>query len=469
MNLKGSISRKLIWFIVFLAIGILCLLAFNVIQIPFFLFQRASDETRELALEVEPANPHGEQQLLILLVDFPDRPGTVTGEAWQFFFFGSGGFSHYFIENSYGQLRYRGDVVGMLDGRPEINHPEANYIRLDHPVSFYADNYYGFGSQFPRNTSGVTFHALQKLDEAGFDFAPYADEEGKIANVIVIFAGQPYDDSKDSNQHLQQSSYALIFSENGPFVSSGGQEINSFASCSELQYYQELIATIGICVHEFGHLLGMFDLYDLTYTTSGIGPFGLMGHGVWGSGNEGRRPFHFSAYSKIKFGWVEPTVMTQSTATVELRPVENYPDIIKLYPYGDTDSQEYFLLENRQPIGFDRDWLNVGLCSGLLIWRIDENIIDDPEVYGINNWSEAEWAPPHPGVMLVEADGEFELINPPYTQSGECEDSWQVGQTWGVDTNPSSQLWNGAESGLSVSVLGEENGVLSLEISIAEK
>ncbi|MEM8857023.1 MAG: immune inhibitor A domain-containing protein, partial [Chloroflexota bacterium] len=325
-----------------------------------------------------------------------------------------------------------------------------------------------FGPNLPQNTSGVTLHALQKLDAAGFDFSPYADENMNIRNLIVIFAGSLYDESKDPNQHLQPSSFALALTENGPFISSDGHRANIFASCSELKYYDDSMANIGPCVHEVGHMLGMFDLYDLTFTTSGVGPFGVMGYGLWGSG-DGSRPFQFSAYSKLKFGWVEPTIITQSKSTIDLRPIELHPNIIKLYPFGDQTSREYFLLENRQPFGFDQDWAEAGLCSGLLIWHIDETIIDNPEIYGVNNWSEAEWAPPHPGVTLVEADGEFELRQPPYTQLGECEDSWQIGRIWGNSSSPKSQLWSGEDSGLSVSILGDENGVLSLEIEVEEK
>ena len=120
----------------------------------------------------------GDQKLLILLVDFSDQPGLFIGQQWQQSFFGAGGFTDYFAETSYNQLRYTGDIVGMNGDAPVVNSPAVHYIRLPNPISYYADGRYGFktgAAQFPRNNVGVVSHALQALDDAGFDFTPYAD------------------------------------------------------------------------------------------------------------------------------------------------------------------------------------------------------------------------------------------------------------------------------------------------------
>lgn len=99
----------------------------------------------------------GDQKLLILLVDFPDRAGIFTGTSWQQKFFGPGGFADYFKEVSYQQLRYTGDVVGIANGSIQVNPPSLAYIRLPNPLTYYADGQYGFNvspGQFPQNNGG---------------------------------------------------------------------------------------------------------------------------------------------------------------------------------------------------------------------------------------------------------------------------------------------------------------------------
>jgi len=105
----------------------------------------------------------GDQWLLIVLVDFPDRPGLFTGQDWQQFFFGPGGFADFYKEVSYNQLRYAGTVVGISAGVPVTNSNSVAYVRLPHPITYYAAGMEGFNNtpgQFPQNSSGMVDQAL---------------------------------------------------------------------------------------------------------------------------------------------------------------------------------------------------------------------------------------------------------------------------------------------------------------------
>ena len=206
----------------------------------------------------------------------------------------------------------------------------------------------------------------------------------------------------------------------------------------------------------------MPDLYDFSYTTSGDGYFDIMAYGTFGS-TGGQRPFHFGAFSKEFFSWITPTVASLGTMTVTLAASESGPNLIKLYPNGNTSSQEYFLLENRRPIGFDQDWLSAGLCAGLVIWHVDQNIVQNYP-YAVNTLASAG-GPPHQGVVVVEADGGFNMINPPINY-GQCGDTWAVGRTWNANSTPNSNLWDGSSSNLSVTVVSESSGSLTLSITI---
>ena len=59
--------------------------------------------------------------------------------------------------------------------------------------------------------------------------------------------------------------------------------------------------TIGVFCHEYGHALGLPDLYDTTIASQGVGKWSLMGAGTWnGVKRAGDCPAHLDAWSKIK-------------------------------------------------------------------------------------------------------------------------------------------------------------------------
>jgi M6 family metalloprotease-like protein len=122
--------------------------------------------------------------------------------------------------------------------------------------------------------------------------------------------------------------------------------------------------TISVTTHEFGHMLGLPDLYARPESP------GSEGLGIWctmavGHGQIGR-PLHFSAWCKEQLGWLKPTVIDPTVKQkLVLAPVENSPREcfkVLLRP----DGTEYLLLENRAARSFDRDLP----ASGLLIWRV---------------------------------------------------------------------------------------------------
>ena len=409
----------------------------------------------------------GDQPLLVVLVDFSDQLGLFGGEDWRQFFFGSGGFTDYFTENSYNQLRYSGDVVGIEAGTAVVNSSSVAYIRLANPISFYADDLYGFKvgpGQFPRNHGGVVYHALEALDSAGFDFSPYSNPTtNQVENLVVVFAGSNYGYTRDASGSLEATAYRLIWSAEKTFVSSGGEEFDNYTFCpDQLGSPTGTIARIGICAHEHGHALGLPDLYDFSYTTTGAGYFDLMAYGTFGASG-GDRPFHLGAFSKEFLGWVNPEIPPRGTTTQSLAPLETDGAVIKLYPNGDNQSSEYFLLENRQPLGFDADWSGVGLCPGLVIWHVDQTIVSG-YIYSVNTLPSAG-GPPHQGAIVVEADGGFDMISPPLNH-GECSDTWSLGQEWKAGTPPGTSLWDGSLSNLQVEVLNEVGGELELAITV---
>ncbi|MFM7148349.1 MAG: M6 family metalloprotease domain-containing protein, partial [Gemmataceae bacterium] len=126
----------------------------------------------------------------------------------------------------------------------------------------------------------------------------------------------------------------------------------------------DAIASISVITHEFGHLLGLPDLYARPEVP------GEEGLGVWctmstGHGRDGK-PLHFSAWCKAQLGWVKPAeIDPRVQQKILLAPINgSTTECIKI-PLR-TDGSEYLLLENRRRIGFDRDLP----AEGLLIWRV---------------------------------------------------------------------------------------------------
>lgn len=123
---------------------------------------------------------------------------------------------------------------------------------------------------------------------------------------------------------------------------------------------------IGVHCHEFGHLIGLPDLYGQGHRT-GVGDFCLMALGHRGGGESGERlPFQLSAWSRLRLGWVQATVLDpRVTRRVRLAPVDRDPTQVVVVPL-DRESSEYLLLEVRVPRGFDRQLPS----HGLLVWHV---------------------------------------------------------------------------------------------------
>ena len=124
----------------------------------------------------------------------------------------------------------------------------------------------------------------------------------------------------------------------------------------------EKMASISVVAHEFGHMLGLPDLYSQSPDQPGLGVWCTMstGHGQDG------KPLHFCAWSKEQLGWLKPAVIDPAEkqklilSPVEKSPKECFKVLLK------PDGSEYLLLENRARKDFDRDLPG----EGLLIWHV---------------------------------------------------------------------------------------------------
>src|SRR5262249_46213587 len=87
-------------------------------------------------------------------------------------------------------------------------------------------------------------------------------------------------------------------------------------------------SNFGVLSHEFGHLLGLPELYAPGAAKhEGIGVWGLMGQGTWlGHGDQPPQP---EAWSKMHLGWVDVETIDHSTLGVTLPAGERTPPVLK--------------------------------------------------------------------------------------------------------------------------------------------
>lgn len=147
-------------------------------------------------------------------------------------------------------------------------------------------------------------------------------------------------------------------------------KINTYACANELQPETQgssryISAGIGTICHEFSHCLGFADMYD----TTGGGGYGMSVFDVMDQGSyngNGFVPCNYTAFERIYAGWVEPIELIDPATVKDMKSVSDYGRPFIMYNYKNTN--EYFLLENRQNTGWDEGLYG---SNGLLIVHVN--------------------------------------------------------------------------------------------------
>ncbi|MDP6802356.1 MAG: M6 family metalloprotease domain-containing protein [Gemmatimonadota bacterium] len=206
---------------------------------------------------------------------------------------------------------------------------------------------------------------------------------------------------------------------------------------------------MGVYCHEFGHALGIADLYDTNDgngASSGIGHWGLMGAGNW---NTPDHPSHMTAWSKERLGWLHYYNVTRDNQELCLPPVETHQVAARVWTDGDTTSAEYFVVENRQQIGFDVDLH----APGLVIYHIDDDTYDANDNSNSVNADEThkaidvECADATSASHAANADDLDANVN-----RGDADDPWcpSTQVTFDGASVPDTRAYSGAATGVAV-------------------
>lgn len=389
----------------------------------------------------------GDIRAVTLAVDFSDKAATVSLSHYDDLLFDTAGYPDtitksmraYYREGSYSALNVTGDVYGAAKSSPSA---WVNWLRAPRTYAYYAINN-GLGT-YPRNAQRLTEDTVKAVDSyVNFaSFTTYQATEGGVTGafvsaLFVVHAG-PGAEETGSSTDIWSHSWVTRLPIRTNDTTAGGQPI---------YVYRYIImaedSPMGTFGHEFGHTLGLPDLYDYDNSSAGVGIWSMMSYGSWK--DNGNTPTQMDAWSKVAVDWVSPTTVSGSSAAT-LANVEQNPVIFKL-PTG--RDQEYFLLENRQPLLFDS-----GLPgAGLLIWHIDDAVADNDDET-------------HFHVALEQADGLYHLESA--TNAGDSGDPYpgNSGNTgFSPSSSPSSLAYSGAATGVMVTGIGQSAGGIDVVVT----
>jgi M6 family metalloprotease-like protein len=170
--------------------------------------------------------------------------------------------------------------------------------------------------------------------------------------------------------------------------------VDDFVLTAGLRCGSSGIATPNIAIHEMGHALGLPDLYDRDGSSAGVGVWDVMGLGVYATADV---PTQFGAWTRRQLGWVTVEALRQGAANVVLEPTLLSGRVVRIDVPG---TQEYYLVENRQPVLAD-----AGLPGGgIVVWRVDDEVL----LARLPTYAVAD-DDDHPGLAVLQADGLLDL------------------------------------------------------------
>ncbi len=295
-----------------------------------------------------------------------------------------------------------------------------------------------------------------------------------------------------------------------PIYVDGGTHIVSDAIIMPEMASQDNRATAlnAVVAHEFGHQLGLVDLYRTDNFFTQLGDFALMDNNGFGTGVDlgfefvgrvfGVMPVYPTAWSRAYLGFIEPVVYRQN-ADISLVASEMISTGVRIARIPITEF-EYYLLENRQididgrgdpalladsatsviqgPVYYDPldesktftneyDFLLPG--SGILIWHVDESVAA-MSLAGSNftlfETNRVQIDTEHRFIELIEADGLINFGGNFYSGYGDSDDMYRAGNnsSFTPNTNPPSIGYNGTNSHIRITDISSSNTTMTFNL-----
>ena len=333
----------------------------------------------------------------------------------------------YYYDNSFGQFDPHFDILGPVD------------------VDFACTDAHQFCCD------SIFFAALEALDPE-VDFSQYdTDEDGTADMVFFLVAGHGSDVTANDRDYLwpHMKNFEASPVLDGVNFSLYACSTNMTGEEDEYRINYNNVAGIGTICHEFSHVLGLPDLYDADSEGSGgINRQHPMTWSVMASGfrsNNGRNPAGYSLFERYALGFAQPTLIEgEGTITVPILERENTG-----YRMNTANDGEYFIIENRQRIKWDKNLAG----PGMLIWRIDSTNVDVWE----NNLVNSD--PNHMYCELLRANfsGMSDSYNDPFPGVSGVTSITNI-------TSPNLRTWGGQMSPYSFINITQTDSIITFEV-----
>jgi M6 family metalloprotease-like protein len=334
----------------------------------------------------------GKRKLLVVLMQFPDDPTIFSTESFERMLSEEGyhdnacegSFRDYYLANSNGALDLDITVMGWYTAsRPRIEYGQKDAQGNSNP-------------DYNSNVQELVAQTIDSAEAAGVNFADYDnDGDGDMDGLVIFHAGFGAEQAK--NGYIWSHRWTL-WSNNDRFYD--GVSIKNYCINPSKRDFNDGNGTtqvrIGVVSHEFGHVLGLPDLYDTDNASEGAGNWCIMSGGGWL--NKESNPSRQNAWCKTELGWMTSTVLSANGKYT----LYNTTDSNMAFRVNTPVPNEYFLLENRQRKAWDKYLPG----KGMVVWHINTNKADDYSLFGANdvNTDTAMY-----GVGVVQADGLREL------------------------------------------------------------
>ncbi len=308
----------------------------------------------------------GTHTILVILVRFTDQSNTFSRTEVENVAIGD--LNDYYQEASFGLTSVIGDTTPWID--------------LGHPREYYVDK---VGTQ-----SDPKFELVLDSLNAADSYADFSSYDG----VTIVHAGRGQEMSHDWHDYWSCEWWTTTPSGFGTWDG----KIISRASVSPEEGEIGNAAYVGVIAHEFGHDLGLPDLYDVDYITEFVGHWCLMARGSWnGPSGVGENPAHMMGWCKKELGYVNGSQLVDGSSGFigTIDPLEQSTAGVHLVMIPVT-SQQYYLIEVRQQILNDQYLPE----KGVLLTYVDESLDSG---HGIVQVIDA-----HPGTATKD-DGAFDL------------------------------------------------------------
>lgn len=325
----------------------------------------------------------------------------------------------YFYAQSYGQFSVTFDLY---------------YVQLDGSRARYRST-----TDNDENSQFLVNDIVDQLESMSINWSVYDwDGDGEVNQILIIFAGKGsgYGGFGGGTDAIWPHQWWLSYHENPtthepcqPRTVTDGEGgeylVDCYCAVQEL-YSDGSYGSFGTICHEYSHCFGFPDFYN--GATSYVRQWDLMDYGCNNGG--GFHPCGYSAHERMLMGWLTPVELTEPTTVSAQAALADAAEAYLVRNDGYAD--EYYIVENRQPTGWDASLP----ASGVVVFHVDYDPAVWTDINGrVNSQNRQRY-------LIVPANNRSS-----YFQSAGWPYPYQDNNALTDDSQPAATLWHDNSTG----------------------